>query len=52
VALSLFRPHSAQWVDSTFQQPEQVIGFFNTHRQIYPVTRSTLREIANHFSAR
>ena len=32
-----------------FQQPERVVGFFNTYRQIYPVTRSTLREIANQF---
>jgi hypothetical protein len=27
-----------------FQQPERVVGFFNTYRQIYPVTRSTLRD--------
>ena len=32
-----------------FQQPERVVGFFSTYRQIYPVTRSTLREIANQF---
>ena len=32
-----------------FQQPERVVGFFNTYRQIYPVTRSTLRDIANQF---
>jgi hypothetical protein len=31
-----------------FPQPERVVGFFNTSRQIYPVTRSTLR-IANQF---
>jgi hypothetical protein len=51
LALSLFRPHPAQWVDSIqpFQQPERVVGFFNTYRQIYPVTRFTLREIANQF---
>jgi hypothetical protein len=30
-----------------FQQPERVVGFFNTYRQIYSVTRSTLRDIAN-----
>ena len=29
-----------------FQQPERVIGFFNTYRQLYPVTRHTLRHIA------
>jgi hypothetical protein len=31
------------------QQPERVVGFFNMCRQIYPVTRSTLRDIANQF---
>ncbi len=30
-----------------FQQPERVVGFFNAYRQIYPATRSTLRDIAN-----
>jgi hypothetical protein len=29
-----------------FQQPERVVGFFNTYRQLYPVTRHTLRDIA------
>src|SRR5215831_13633356 len=32
-----------------FQQPERVIGFFNTYRQLYPVTRHTLRHIAEQF---
>ena len=32
-----------------FQQPERVIGFFNTYRQLYPVTRHTLRDIAERF---
>jgi hypothetical protein len=32
-----------------FQQPERVVGFFSTYRQIYPVTRSTLRDIATQF---
>jgi hypothetical protein len=27
-----------------FQQPERVIGFFNTYRQQYPVSRDVLRE--------
>jgi hypothetical protein len=26
-----------------FQQPERVVGFFNTYRRLYPVTRYTLR---------
>src|ERR1700730_5296853 len=29
-----------------FQQPERVVGFFNTYRQQYPVSRSVLRDIA------
>jgi len=32
-----------------FQQPERVVGFFNTYRQLYPVTRNTLRDIAEQF---
>ena len=31
-----------------FQQPERVVGFFNTYRQLYPVSRHTLRDIAEH----
>jgi hypothetical protein len=26
-----------------FQQPERVVGFFNTYRQLYPVSRNLLR---------
>jgi hypothetical protein len=32
-----------------FQQPERVVGFFNTYRQLYPVTRYTLRGISDEF---
>ena len=32
-----------------FQQPERVVGFFNSYRQLYPVSRNTLRGIAEHF---
>jgi hypothetical protein len=32
-----------------FQQPERVVGFFNTYPQLYPVTRHTLRDIADQF---
>jgi hypothetical protein len=32
-----------------FQQPERVVGFFDTYRQLYPVTRDTLRAIAEQF---
>jgi hypothetical protein len=26
-----------------FQQPERVVGFFNSYRQLYPVSRDVLR---------
>ena len=32
-----------------FQQPERVIGFFNTYRNQYPVSREVLRDIADQF---
>jgi hypothetical protein len=32
-----------------FQQPERVIGFFNFYRQLYPVSRDVLRDIAGQF---
>jgi hypothetical protein len=32
-----------------FQQPERVVGFFNSYRQLYPVSRNTLRGIAEQF---
>jgi hypothetical protein len=32
-----------------FQQPERVVGFFNTYRRLYPVTRHLLRGISEHF---
>ena len=32
-----------------FQQPERVVGFFNAYRQLYPVSRNTLRGIAEQF---
>jgi hypothetical protein len=34
-----------------FQQPERVVGFFNTYRQLYPMSRNTLRGIAEQFQA-
>jgi len=34
-----------------FQQPERVVGFFNSYRQLYPVSRHTLRGIAEQFQA-
>jgi hypothetical protein len=30
-----------------FQQPERVVGFFDTYRNQYPVSRDLLRDIAN-----
>jgi hypothetical protein len=32
-----------------FQQPERVLGFFNTYHEGKPVTRKTLTEIADQF---
>ena len=32
-----------------FQQPERVVGFFSTYRNVYPVTRNFLRDIANQY---
>src|SRR5436189_2119577 len=32
-----------------FQQPERVVGFFNTYRQLYPVSRPVLRGIATQY---
>jgi hypothetical protein len=32
-----------------FQQPERVVGFFDAYRQLYPVSRDTLRGIADRF---
>jgi len=32
-----------------FQQPERVVGFFNTYRQLYPVSKPVLKDIATQF---
>src|SRR3954451_6556236 len=32
-----------------FQQPERVIGFFDTYRRVYPVSRDVLRGAAEQF---
>jgi hypothetical protein len=32
-----------------FQQPERVIGFFNSYRQQYPVSRDVLHDVATQF---
>lgn len=32
-----------------FQQPERVVGFFNTYRDLYPVSRPVLRDIATQY---
>jgi hypothetical protein len=32
-----------------FQQEQRVVGFFNAYRQLYPVSRDVLREIATQF---
>jgi hypothetical protein len=45
----LLRLDFAEWVDPAFQQPERVVGFFNTYRQLYPLSRYTLRGISEQF---
>jgi len=32
-----------------FQQPERVVGFFNAYRQLYPVSKRVLRDIATQY---
>jgi len=32
-----------------FQQPERVVGFFDTYRHLYPVSRDVLRGAADQF---
>ena len=32
-----------------FQQPERVVGFFNTYRELYPVSKAVLRDIARQY---
>jgi hypothetical protein len=32
-----------------FQQPERVVGFFNTYRDLYPVSKAVLRDIARQY---
>jgi hypothetical protein len=33
-----------------FQQPERVVGFFNTYRELYPVSKAVLRNIATQYA--
>ena len=49
MALSLFRPHPAEPADSAVPAAGEVVGFFNTYRQLYPVRRYTLRDIGDQF---
>jgi hypothetical protein len=32
-----------------FQQPERVVGFFNTYQDLYPVSKAVLRDIATQY---
>jgi hypothetical protein len=32
-----------------FQQPERVVGFFNRYRELYPVTKPVLTDIARQY---
>jgi hypothetical protein len=47
--LALLRPDPAERADPAVQQPERGVGFFNTYRQLYPVSRNVLRAIAEQF---
>src|SRR2546426_8660978 len=35
-----------------FQQPERVVGFFNSYRKLYPVSRDLLRQISSQYHQR
>jgi hypothetical protein len=41
--------YSSQWLIQPFQQPERVVGFFDTYRHLYPVSRDVLRGAADQF---
>jgi hypothetical protein len=45
----VLRPGPAERLIQPFQQPERVVGFFNTYRQLHPVSRNVLRAIAEQF---
>jgi hypothetical protein len=32
-----------------FQQPERIVGFFNTYRELYPVSKPVLKDIARQY---
>ena len=32
----------------SFQRPERVVGFFTKYRQLYPVSKPVLKDIARH----
>jgi hypothetical protein len=34
-----------------FQQPERVVGFFNSYREVYPVSKAVLRHIATQYAS-
>jgi hypothetical protein len=36
-------------LNKSFEQEERVVGFFNTYRRLYPVSRHVLREITSQF---
>jgi hypothetical protein len=42
-------PHSQHGSGKAIEQPERVIGFFNSYRHQYPVSREILRDIASQF---
>jgi hypothetical protein len=47
--LSLFRRILLNGLIQRFQQPERVVGFFGSYRQVYPVSRDVLHGAAEQF---
>ena len=49
MALSLFRSDFVEWLDSAIPTTRTSRGLLQSYRQLYPVTRHTLRDIAEQF---
>jgi len=47
--LSLLRSPRLNATIQPFQQPERVMRFFGSYRQLYPVSRKVLRDMASHY---
>jgi hypothetical protein len=49
LALPMLRSDSAEWADSTAPSARTGCWLFSTYRQLHPVSRQTLRGIAEQF---